>query len=218
MTSNIHIIYNNLCTKKRKKFKGEIQMKKTILIDFDNTLVNSAETIFEIYKKEKNIIDKEYHRNYLWNFKGLIDEDYVERAVDLFGEKEFFNDLQLYPDAYRVVQKLSRKYHVRICSVHKMNTSHRKVAWIRKNLPFIPKEDIVILPYENGFDKSCVQGEIIIDDKVSCIRGNRELKILYGNYKYNQYEFMDKEDKMMYTISNNILRAENWKVIESMLL
>lgn len=193
-------------------------MKKTIIIDVDSTLANSTETIFDIYKEERNITNKEYHRNYLWNFKGLIEEDYVDRAVELFGEEKFFKRLQLYPDAYRVVEKLSRKYCVKICSVHKTETAYRKIAWLRKQLPFIPEEDIIIIPYEQGFDKSKVQGDIIIDDKFSCINGSRRLKILFGNYGYNQYENLTKEEKMIYSISNNILRAENWKVVESMLL
>ena len=193
-------------------------MKQTIIIDVDSTLANSTETIFDIYKEERNIKDKEYHKNYLWNFKGLIEEDYVDRAVELFGEEKFFERLQLYPDAYRVVEKLSKKYNVKICSVHKTNTAHRKVAWLRKQLPFIPEEDIIILPYENGFDKSKVQGDIIIDDKFSCINGNRRLKVLVGDYGYNRYENLTREEKIIYSTSNNILRAENWKVIESMLL
>lgn len=193
-------------------------MKKTIIIDVDSTLANSTETIFEIYKEERGIEDKIYHRNYLWNFKGLIDENYVERALELFGEEKFFDRLQLYPNAYRVMEKLSKKYHVKICSVHRKETIHRKIAWLRKQLPFIPEEDIIIIPYENGFDKSKVEGDIIVDDKFSCIKGDRELKILFGDYAYNKYENLTKEEKIEYTISNNILRAENWLVIESMLL
>lgn len=193
-------------------------MKKTIIIDVDSTLANSTETIFEIYKEERGIKDKIYHRNYLWNFKGLIDENYVERALELFGEEKFFDRLQLYPNAYRVMEKLSKKYHVKICSVHRKETIHRKIAWLRKQLPFIPEEDIIIIPYENGFDKSKVEGDIIVDDKFSCIKGDRELKILFGDYAYNKYENLTKEEKIEYTISNNILRAENWLVIESMLL
>lgn len=193
-------------------------MKKTIIIDVDSTLANSTETIFDIYKEERNITDKEYHRNFLWDFKGLIEEDYLNRALNLFGEDKFFDRLQLYPEAYRVMEKLNRKYILKICSVHKDETSHKKIAWLRKQLPFIPEENIIILSYENGFDKSMIEGDIIIDDKFSCIKGDRELKILFGDFAYNKYENLTKEEKIEYTISNNILRAENWLVIESMLL
>lgn len=192
-------------------------MKKTIIIDVDSTLGNSTETIFNICKEEMNL-KGEYHLNYLWNFKGLLPSECVGRAVELFGEKKFFDRLQPFPDAYRVVKKLNSKYDIKICSIHKADTAHRKVRWIREQFPFIEEKNIIIIPYEQGFDKSKVEGDIIIDDKFSCIQGDRKLKILFGNYGYNQYENLTKEEKIIYSISNNILRAENWKVVESILL
>ena len=41
---------------------------------------------------------------------------------------------------------------------------------------------------------------------------------IFGDYGYNRYENLTREEKIIYSTSNNILRAENWKVIESMFL
>lgn len=191
-------------------------MKKTIIVDVDATLTKSVETIFNIYKEEMGVTDKEFHNDYLWNFEGLIPSEHTEYAVGLFDKQIFFDRLELLPEAYRVMKRLSKKYNLTICSVHNLDTVHLKEKFLKDKLPFV--ESMVFLPHSSGFDKSCVKGEIIIDDKVTCLKGERETKILFGNYKYNQLEYMTQEERKIYMYDSSIVRAENWKVVEAMLL
>lgn len=193
-------------------------MKKTIIVDVDSTLTNSVETIFDIYKEQINPgdKDKECHNDYLWNLKGLIPEEYSKSAIELFDKQIFFDRLQLLPNALSVMKRLSRRYNIKICSVHNLETAHMKEDFLRKNLPFI--DDIIFLPHTSNFDKSSVKGDIIIDDKVKCLKGDRDTKILFGNYKYNKLEYMTQEERKIYMFDSSIIRAENWKVVESILL
>lgn len=194
-------------------------MKKTIIVDVDNTLVNSSETILDIYKDEMSVSDDiKYTKNHLWDFEGLIPRSYLERALELFGEDKFYDKLKFIPYADKVMNRLNSKYNVKICSVHDEKTADKKINWLKNNLPFLNDENIIILPYSKGFNKSKVTGDIIIDDKMDCLFGNREMKLLFGEYGYNQYENLSKENKLLYNTSNNIIRVENWKVIESLLI
>lgn len=194
-------------------------MKKTIVVDVDNTLTNSSETVFNIYKDEMNVLeDIKYTKNHLWDFEGLIPGSYFQRALALFGEDKFYDRLKFIPYADKVMERLNRKYNVKICSVHDDGTAHKKINWLKTNLPFLDDENIIILPYSKGFDKSKVTGDIIIDDKMDCLFGDREMKLLFGEYGYNQYDNLSKENKLLYNTSNNIIRVENWKVIESLLV
>lgn len=191
-------------------------MKKKILVDFDSTSANSPKAIFEIYKEETKDITATYHTNYLWNFQGLLPSEYTDRAIELFGEDKFFDRLELMPNAYEVLKELNEVYDVAICSVHNIKTAHKKESFIRNNLPFIKK--IEFIDYDGKFDKSAQKGDIIIDDKVSCLKGDRELKILFGNYGYNQLVNVKGDEKNILLYDHNIIRADNWDKVKSLLL
>ena len=188
--------------------------KPTILIDVDSTLINSVETIFEIYKEETNQPHLKYHNDYQWDFTGLIDDSYKERAVELFNKKEFFDRVKLLPHAYDVLFKYKDVYDLKICSIHNTNSAIYKINCIKKHLPFIDK--FIILP-NNGknFTKSSVDGEIIIDDKISCIEGNRKHRILFGEYGYNTTN-ISKKDKTILE-NNPYIKAKNWTEVDKIL-
>lgn len=190
-------------------------MKKKLLVDFDSTTANSTETIFNIWKEESGS-KAQYHNDYLWNFKGLLPEDYLEQALALFGNQKLYDRLQLMPNAYDVLKKLSEVYQLAICSVHDINTVHLKDAYIQEHLPFIKER--IYLPYNEKPSKEKIKGHIIIDDNINNLRGNREKKILFGNYAYNQIQNVGKDEKKILLYDHKIERADNWKVVESILL
>lgn len=195
--------------------KERKQMKKKLLVDFDSTTANSTETIFNILK-EKYGFEAQYHNDYLWNFKGLLPEQYVEEALALFGNQKLYDRLQLMPNAYDVLKKLSEVYQLAICSVHDIHTVHLKDAYIQERLPFINER--IYLSYDGKFSKAKIHGHIIVDDKISCLKGNREKKILFGNYGYNQLQDIEKKEKKILLYDPKVERADNWSIVESILL
>lgn len=190
-------------------------MRKKILVDFDSTTANSPKAIFDIYKEETGDNSLIYHNDYLWNFQGLLPNWYAERAVELFGEEKFFERLELMPNAYEVLKRLNEEYDVAICSVHDMKTAHRKDGYIRNRLPFI--KEIILIGYDGKFDKSSQQGHIIIDDKASCLKGDREQKILFGNYGYNQLEYATGVEKEILLNDDRIIRANDWLMVNDII-
>lgn len=187
-------------------------MKKTLLVDIDDTTIMSMPLIYEMYKEENNI-KGEMPKNYLYNFNGVFPKSYIERALELFGSEEFFNRVQIMPNCKETLYKYKDKFDIKFCSIHDEKTLHRKIDYISKNFPFA--KDIIILKYNNNnFDKSNVKGEIIIDDKLSCLRGEREQKILFGDYYYNNPINLNKDDN---ELLSQCIKAKDWLVIDKLL-
>lgn len=179
----------------------------TILVDFDDTIAMSTKTIFDIYKKETGFKGN-YHRDYLWNFDGLIDKSYLNRALSLFQDKLFYDNLKLNTNCKKVLKILSLAgYNIIVCTMHKnpIGKAH-KIDFIERKLPFV--DDIICL---ESFDKSVVDGFIIIDDKPECLLGERKYKFLFGNYGYNRNCNIDCirvknwQELLNYMIKNNII-------------
>ncbi len=152
-----------------------------ILVDFDQTIVPSSEVIFEVYKQETGY-EGEYNPNHSWNFEGLLPKEYVPREINLFCEKVFYDNLKPFPNAIRVLEELSKDNEVIIVTKHNVKGREYKTKWVEDNLPFAK------LVYTETFDKSCVEGSILIDDKLECLESVKDsvkYRICYGNYMWN---------------------------------
>lgn len=157
-------------------------MHVKILVDFDQTIVPSSEIIFDIYKEETGC-KSVYSTNHGWDFEGLLPANYVERAVSLFNEPIFYENLRPFPMAVEVLMALSLKHEILIVSKHSDNGRPYKTKWIEDNLPFAK------VHYTATFDKSEVCGDIIIDDKLECLyslKDNVSHSICFGNYVWNR--------------------------------
>ena len=61
---------------------------------------------------------------------------------------------------------------------------------------------------QDNFDKSIINGDIIIDDVLESHKGDRKLNLLFGNYGYNN----DKQKKEWEKKNNKqLIRCKNWK-------
>lgn len=188
--------------------------RKSIIVDFDSTIANTVKTIFEIYQKETNDYSGEYHTKHMWDFGGLLPKEYVSRAIELFGEQILYDNLEFIDGAKETLLKLSKDFDLTICTVHDAKSIHMKDKWIKDNLPFI---DNVVYLTNNTFNKSIIKGDIIIDDRISCLAGDRELKICFGDYGYNTFNDIAKSG-----IDGFIQKAFDWSdvynIIENYIL
>ena len=186
-------------------------MKKTLLVDIDDTTIMSMSTIYDIYKEETNTTG-EMPQNYLYSFEGVLPKNYVNRALELFESKEFFDRVQIMPNCKETLYKYKDKFDIKFCSIHNHRTAYRKIDYINKHFPFI--KDVIILKNNGTFDKSIVKGDIIIDDKLSCVKGNRECKILFGDYFYNYPINLNyKEIELLSTC----VQAKDWLEVDKIL-
>ncbi|MCK8058194.1 MULTISPECIES: HAD hydrolase-like protein [unclassified Fusibacter] len=196
-------------------------MKKDLYLDFDSTIVNSDKSICEIYNKQyKDHADFKpanwrEHRDWTYKYTCPLIHTHEEnpRKViqDYYGTKEFFSNLEFYEDAKEVIQKLSEKYNLIICtSAFPMNAS-KKVLWIEEHLPEVHEIIILIDQSGNGYGKSRVsmleEGAIFIDDHPKNLHSTKaSRKILY---KFKETNYNGGWDGPV---------VSNWKEIESMLL
>lgn len=191
--------------------------KIRVIIDFDNTIVDSAKNVFELYKKKYNIKNQSYHTNFLWDFEGLIPEQYKKECIELFSKQEFYDSLKIEKETLEVLEWINENFEMIICTKHKAEGILMKSKWIEENIPFAKK---VVFLVQEDFDKDCVgtKEDIIIDDKVECMTADRRLKLLFGDYKYNQLDNIDTELRQNIMLGKStILRVNKWKDIKKIL-
>lgn len=167
--------------------------KPTICVDMDNTICNSSETIIKLLN------GKEYDSKLLqWNFEPYINDDMLLRALELFNQKEFYNNLKLLPNCYETLELLSANYNIIICTKKEPKGVQFCDEWLRKHLPFI--KSIVYLSQDN-FDKTMIHAHFRIDDKVEALKGTG-YKLLFGDYGYQNDEIKQTNIKFK--------RCYNW--------
>lgn len=154
-----------------------------IVIDFDQTLVNSSKALHEIYLQETGR-KEEYNPKHTWNFDGLFPKDYKKRVKELFHEKIFYENLFAFHGAIDVIKHLIKRHEVIICTTQQGEGVLLKNQWINDHLPFI--NNVI---YMDSFDKSSINGDVFIDDKPEClnsVNGNFKCIWCYGDYLWNK--------------------------------
>lgn len=176
-------------------------MKKVMYLDFDSTIANSEQAFCDVYNdwyksyegfspsKGEDVID--------WSFKyscPLIHkyhEDYRAEVMNIFGSKEFFDNLRMYDDALEVMMKLQNGYDLVICTSASPKNASRKVLWIEEHLPFIDEVIILINHSKNGVGKGRVhmieENSIFIDDHPENLWSTRASEKVLFKYKETNY-------------------------------
>lgn len=200
--------------------KGDI-MKTDLYLDFDSTIVNSDLAVCKLYnntyKDYKDFETADWRNHIDWSYKyccpliHVHEENPREVVKNFYGSNDFFNELEFYEDAYEVIEKLTEKYNVIICtSAFPMNAS-KKVLWIEEHLPIVDEILILINKSGNGYGKERVammeSDSIFIDDHpVNLHSTNASQKFLFRTHETNYNKTWDGPI------------VSNWKEIESILL
>ena len=176
-------------------------MKQKLFIDFDSTITNTHKSFCEYYNKFYNHLDGyKYADHNKCNQWGYGDE--CPLAVNdldfIFGQWFLFAKLDLFPNAYEILEKLSERYEIIIVSIGTYRNIALKSEWVEECLPFI--HESIFLCKGNGviMDKSTVNMEsgIFIDDVQSNLDStNADRKILFGrrfvwNEEWNGEHYM----------------------------
>lgn len=119
-----------------------------------------------------------------WDFSPIVPKEYLKWCIARFEDKEFYDLLEPMDGAFQVLEELSKQHEIVIVTKKSPKAAIYNDAWIKKFYPFINR---VIYLDQWDFDKSIIQGEVIIDDKWECLKGgNRSLRILFGDYGWNK--------------------------------
>ena len=181
-----------------------------LFLDIDGVIINSIKAYChaynELYKNEKGFIEAIWWKTELWNIQDqctLIDNTDVIFSNDKFFEyAEFMND-----NTYQVIQLLSKKYDIILCSIGTYKNIHLKSLWIEQHLPFINKS-VLLVNNKDKIGKSIInmQDSIFIDDVAFNLETcNAKYKIIFGD-EYNWNKNYSGERCYNWTDVHNYLR------------
>ena len=132
---------------------------------------------------------------------------------DYLHAEDFFADLDVMPDAPRVLAALQQHYEIFIASAAmEVPTSfNAKFHWLARHFPFIPHTLIVFCG-----DKSILRADFLIDDNP------RQLRLFEGR-EPNIHPGQPHREGILYTSPANInltgyRRVNNWLDVETMFL
>ena len=169
-------------------------MIKNIIIDFDNTIANSSETAFKYFGDKYKMLDANmlYDSSILlWNFQPFIkDEDQLKDVLKYMNSESFFKEVRVIAGVREVLYKLKENsLKLTLCTNRTGQSFDYVKDWL-KSFDLYEFFDYIVCV--SSFDKSIINGEIIIDDKPGCmINDNRQAHIIFGNFKYAKDEFID---------------------------
>lgn len=183
--------------------------KKDLFLDFDNTIANSLKRIVEMYNEDyisyPDFKKADWRKVRIWNFGDqchLLTNNVIERY---FGEKRFFDGLELYENAKEAIERLSELYTIKIVSMGNSDNLKYKGQYILNNLNGI--SEYIPINFKDADNKEHIDMSdgIFIDDNTKYLNSsNAKVKIVYGElYEWNK--------------DWNGLRFQNWIKLENYL-
>lgn len=184
---------------------------KKLMIDMDDVICTGG------FMK---IVNKFLNTSYtMEDVKGYYIQDLIPKEkniewINFFKNNNFYDYAELIPDAYDVIEELNQKYELYIVTAYVLKDSEEisglllknKFEYLYKKLPFISPNQYIFIN-----NKQLLDSDIIIDDKLSNLKGSAKMKILFPAYhnKNITKEEMEKE---------GVISVKNWKDIEKILL
>lgn len=150
---------------------------KRICIDMDEVMADAVAEHLLRYNRdhEDKIVLADLHGKWLWDVvpveRHAILESYLQAD-------DFFEVLDVMPDAERVIERLQGNYEVFIATAAmEVPTSFRaKYRWLGKHFPFISPAQIVFCG-----DKSILHADYLIDDNPRQLKRFKGKGILYSS-------------------------------------
>ena len=179
------------------------------MVDVDNVITDSdfLDLINEFLGTSYKLTDlKNYYLQELIEHK-------KEEFWDEVKDRNFYQNSLMFDNCFNVLEKLNKVYDVYIVTAYLWkdtidisgNNLKNKYYYLKENLPFIEPEKYIFTT-----NKKIINFDIRIDDKLENLEG-ADIKLLYSAWHNNKYD----DD---YLRENNVIRVNNWKDIEKILL
>ena len=173
---------------------------KRIAIDMDEVLADAVAEHLLRYNHHfsESLTKADLEGRWIWD---IVQADRHEALADMIRSEDFFADLKVFPDAARVLRRLSDHFDLFIATAAmEVPTSFTaKFHWLARHFPFIPPSNIVFCG-----DKSILRTDFLIDDNPRQLRRFAGEGILFGSpTNRNVTEFR---------------RVENWLDVERLFL
>jgi len=173
---------------------------KRICVDMDEVMADAIAEHLARYNRDhqSNLTKEDLRGKRFWQ---IVPEPHHQVLDDYLRAADFFEDLDVMPDAPRVLAALQSRYEVFIASaaMEVPSSFNPKFRWLQRHFPFIPHTHIVFCG-----DKSILRADYLIDDNP------RQLERFHGT-------------GILYDAPHNIAvtaytRVHNWLEIESLFL
>lgn len=181
---------------------------KTLYIDFDGTLVNTIESIVDLYNE-----DFKYYKNFNYIKWWDIDTWGFEECncappgyIDLyFNQPRFFEKLKFMQWAQWAVKKLSQYYTIKIVSHGYSPNLKQKESYIKEWFPFAEFIGVNLKEYSDKAHIDMNDGLFIDDSSKNLITSNAKENICFGEiYSWNK-EWTGKRMNNWYEIQQYLL-------------
>lgn len=182
---------------------------KTVMIDMDDVLLeNKFGEYIEEFLDRKVDFEKECNR-----FRQEVIEGKEDEFRNKYSMNNIYENVELFENCYEVIKKLNEKYDVYICTdfvwnyevINPRQNLINKYDYLQKYLDFIKPENYIF-----GKTKKIMKFDIKIDDSINNLVG-ADKKLLFTAWQNKKLD----ED---YLKENNIIRVNNWKEIEKILI
>ena len=159
---------------------------KTIIIDLDNTLVSTIETIINLNNKLNPNNHIQFNAQHDWKLYPLVKTDEeLSNLFKLFDHKDFYKDVIVFPNAIEIINELAENNKIYIVSKHMETRKRLSREWINK---VMPKVEIRFVDNFEDKGKLFDKVDYIIDDKWESFENFSEdtTCILYSKYDWNK--------------------------------
>lgn len=132
-----------------------------IAIDFDDTLFPTMERVLELYNKRHNT-NIEVSNITAYSLYENFSTDIADELIELFVNKDVYNNLQPYKGSVRAIKTLVEHGHeVYIATSTDVRNMEWKEDLIQKHFPFIPKNNLIRI-----HNKALLNVDVLIEDKL----------------------------------------------------
>ena len=194
-----------------------------ICVDMDEVIADTVAEHLIRYNRDyrDNLTKEDLRGKWIWDVVAI---DRHPRLEEYLRSEDFFADLDVIPDAQRVLRRLQQQFEVFIASAAmEVPTSfNAKYRWLARHFPTIPATNIVFCG-----DKSILRADYLIDDNP---RQLRRFEARYGT-EPTRRKIGEHESEEAGTVRQGILydaphnaavtgfrRVRNWLEIESLFL
>lgn len=156
-----------------------------IMLDFDSTLFPTSERVLEIYNRrhDSNI---ELSQITTYDLGESLGSDIADELLELFCDKEVYENLQPYKGAIRAIKTLVEQGNEIYIAT---STDIKNLGWkeqlLQKYFPFIPKDNLIRI-----HNKSLLNVDIMIEDNLENLTQTFADRVCF-NQPWNQSKAID---------------------------
>lgn len=167
-----------------------------IALDFDETLFPTLEKVIEVYNKRHNT-SIELSQITTYSLYDCLETQMAEDMIELFCNKEVYDNLQPYKGAVRAVKMLVEQGHeVYIATASDTRNMEWKEQLLQKHFPFVPKDNLIRL-----HNKALLNVDVLVEDSMRNLTRTFAERICFD-------QIWNRDDEKDYVYS--IYRIHHW--------